>query len=221
MDLVERYFGDLENRDGKIHRPTVIEAPRTSQGRDTVYDGIPLPGLVIGMHIPDLNSRRFIALDLLSGILTSGKSSRLYRGMIYESRIAQSVISHAFELEQPGLFIVRAIAQPGHSPEELETMIWDELARIRRDGVSDGELAKAKHRMESGFVASIGSVQSRADLLNSYHVMSGDAGLINTQLEHIEAVTPEQLRRAAAQWLHESNSTVLNFLPHERGDTAK
>ncbi len=214
--LIEKYFGSITNGDVEIYRPFVHEPPQTTQVRDYVYDSIPLPGLMVGMHIPDMNTPDFIALDMLSYILTSGESSRFYHRFVYESRIAQSILSYAYDLELPGLFLFRLIAQQGKTPEMLETMLWQELDDIRRNGVTAHELQKAKNRIETMFVRAVTSLQSRADLLNSFRVLAGDAGQVNTHLEKLQAVTLEDVQRVAAKYLTEHNATCLYYLPYPK-----
>jgi zinc protease len=216
LGLVERYFGDIEDHDGAIYRPFVHEPTQTTQVRDYVYDSIPLPGLMVGMHIPDMNSKDFIPLDILSNILTSGESSRMYRSFVHEARIAQSVVSYAYDLELPGLFLFRIIAQQGKTPEMLESMLWRELDDVRRNGVTERELEKARNRFEAGYVHSAVSLQSRADMLNSFRVLSRDAELINHHLDTIRAVTRDDIQRVAACYLTELNATCLHYLPYPK-----
>jgi predicted Zn-dependent peptidase len=135
---------------------------------------------------------------------------------VYEARIAQSIVSYAYDLELPGLFLFRMIAQQGTSPEMLETMLWQELDDIRRNGVTEQELQKAKNRIETMFVRAVTSLQSRADLLNSFRVLAGDTGHLNSHLEKIQAVTLEDVQRVAATYLTENNTTCLYYLPYPK-----
>jgi predicted Zn-dependent peptidase len=214
--LIEKYFGDIQNGEQEIFRPFVHEPPQSTQVRDYVYDSIPLPGLLLGMHIPDMNAPDFIPLDMLSYILTSGDSSRFYHRFVYEARIAQSIVSYAYDLELPGLFLFRMIAQQGKTPEMLESMLWQELDDIRRNGVTATELQKAKNRIETMFVRAVTALQSRADLLNSFRVLAGDTGQLNTHLGKIQAVTLEDVQRVAAKYLTETNTTCLYYLPYPK-----
>jgi len=168
------------------------------------------------MQIPDMNAPDFIPLDMLSYILTSGDSSRFYHRFVYEARIAQSILSYAYDLELPGLFLFRMIAQQGKTPQMLETMLWQELDDIRRNGVTAEELQKAKNRIETMFVRAVTSLQSRADLLNSFRVLAGDAAQLNAHLAKIDAVTLEDVQRVAAKYLTEHNATCLYYLPYPK-----
>ena len=211
--LVEAHFGDIPNPSGAMYRPRVQEATQQFQVRDFVYDTIPLPAVITAMHIPSLNSDDFAAIEALSSILSSGESSRLYRRMVYEERAAQAVMTFALGLELPGLLIFRGTAQPGRSAAELEGLFFDECAALLRDGVKEEEIGKAKNRLEASLLREASSVQSRADMLNGYRVLSKDAALINSELQRIRAVRADDVNRAAASYLAEGNATVLHFLP--------
>ena len=213
MRLVERHFADIPNGDGDIFRPGAQEEQRRFQVRDFVYDSIPLPAFITGMIIPPLSSEEFPALEILSSILSSGQSSRLYQRFVYRDRIAQNVFSFALGLELPGLFIIRAGAQQGAGLDAIENGVFEELAAIREHGITDAEFEKAKNRLEASVLRDAASVQSRADMLNSCRVLLRDTGRVNSELPRLRAVTAEQVVQAAQRHLTPDNATVLHYLP--------
>jgi zinc protease len=214
-ELIAFYFGDLKNPGTEMYRPTLIEPAQATPVRDYVFDSIPLPGLILGFHIPDMNSPDYVALNLLSQSLTSGESSRLHRLLIYEHQVAQSVMSYAFDLEMPALFLIRVIAQNGRSLGEVEDLLWSELDAIASNGITEQELEKAKNRQETFFIQELETLQERADLLNSYHVLSGGAANINTEIARIRRVNADDIRRVAAACFQRTNATTLQYLPHQ------
>jgi zinc protease len=216
LKLIESYFGDIPNVEYETFRPFVHEPPQHMQVRNHYYDVIPLPALIMGFHIPDQTSDEFMACEILARVLASGKSSRLYRNMVYEAGIAQSVMTFAYGLELPGLMIFRAVARPGVGQEPLEDAIWREIRDIASHGPTGVEVEKAQNRMTASVVNKLHSMQSRADLLNTYHVQFGQAGRLNGELDAIQRVTAEQVREAAERYLTEANSTVLYYLPYPK-----
>jgi zinc protease len=126
------------------------------------------------------------------------------------------MVSFAYDLEMPGLFLFRIIAQQGKTPDMLESMLWKELDDVRRHGITALELQKAKNRIETMFVRAAASLQSRADLLNSFHVLSGSAEKLNSHRDRIRAVTQEHVQRVAATYLTEHNATCLHYLPYPK-----
>jgi zinc protease len=212
--LVRAYFEDIPDEGPAPWRPIEREPAQTAMRRDVYHDAVPLPSLGMAFHIPDVNHRDFVAYEALAKILSSGDSSRLHRAIVYDARRAQSVMTFAFGLELPGVFLLRATAQPGATTDEIEEIVWREFERVRTGGVTDHELEKAKNRMEASFLHQVTSLQGRADALNSYHVLGGDAMRINDELGQIRAVTADDVQRVAAASLVEHNATVLACLPH-------
>ncbi|MBI5648180.1 MAG: insulinase family protein [Ignavibacteriae bacterium] len=211
--LVERHFADIPSNDGDIYRPWVHEQRQHFQVRDFVYDAVPLPAFLAAMHIPPLAGDEFPALYLLATILTHGASSRLYRRLVHDECIAQTVYSGALGLELPGLFMIRAGAQQGVDLDEIEDAIFDTLAKVREQGVTEAELEKAKNGLEAMTISDLASVQSRADGLNSARILLGDASHVNSDLPRLQAVTADEVQRVANAYLVEENSTVLHYLP--------
>jgi predicted Zn-dependent peptidase len=213
MRLIEEHFGNIPRGGVEMYRPVMHEPVQMVQVRDFVYDAIPAPGLIVGMHIPEISSVDFTALDLLAEILSSGQSSRLYRKLVYEARAALSTYAFTCGYELPGLFVFRSIPQQGRHLDEIERRFWNELSDIREYGVTNDELFKAQNRLVSSYVRNLSSLDARADLLNSFRVIMKDTSMVNSELARIQAVTTEDMQYAARTWLCDSNATVLHYLP--------
>lgn len=214
--LVEKYFGDIPRGKYEIKRPNVVEPPMTQQIRDTVYDNIRLPAVFIGFRIPKDGEREFYALDLLSNILGSGRSSRLYKKLVYEKRIAQNVNVYAIGMEDAGIFKIDAYCSIGHTPEEVEKEIWSELEKIYKELVDEKELQKAKNQKESETITSYQTVLNKADQLAHYYVIHKNTNKINEELGEILSITREEIRQSASKYLIPQNSVVLYYLPKEQ-----
>lgn len=219
--LVRLYFDEIPDLNHSIERPPTGIGEQTQQAREIAYDAVPLPAIVISMPIPDMNHPDSIPLELLSLVLSSGDSSRLYQRLVYRDRVAKGVITFAFALELTGLFVFRSTAQKEKAPEEIEERFWEEIRAVREHGITPAELEKAKNQIEASFLRDISTVHSRADLLNMYHVLYRDIERIIHELALIRSVTIEDVHRVAKNYLHERTSTVLYCLPEsgERSDT--
>ncbi len=213
LRLTELHFGDIPRGKDAIGRPSAKEAPQSLQVRDFIYDKIPLPALAAGFHIPSLDEEDFTAVELIAAVLSSGDSSRLHQRIVYRERAAQAVSAYALGLELPGILVFRATAQPQRSSEEAERMLFEELEAFCDKGVTDMELGKARNMLEASFVRELSGIQSRADMLNAYRTLSGDASLVNSEIDRIRAVTPSDILRVARERLTPRNSTVLHALP--------
>lgn len=212
--LVDKYFGDIPSGTQPVYRPQVVEPVRQHEVRDTVYDNIQLPMVIQAYHIPAQGTADFYALEMLGALLSQGQSSRLYRKLVTEEQTALQVQSVPLGLEDPGLNIVLALPNMGIDPKVLENGINAELEKVRNDLISEQELQKLKNQFESRLVNSNTTIASRATNLANYYTLFKDADRINTELERYHAVTREDIRRVAREYLRENNRVVLYYLPH-------
>ncbi len=210
--LVEKYFGGIAKGDA-APRVNLVEPPRARQIRETVEDNIPLPGVFIAFNACAEKDPDSYAVDLLTDVLGSGESSRLYRTLVYERKIASQVAAYFDTREQPGLVVVYAIAAPGVAPDTLEAGIMREIARLREEKIGERELLKVKNRTEAGFYRSLQTVQNKADRLAHYASFYGNPGLINTVVEKYLAVTADDIRAAAQRYCDPEKSVVLDYVP--------
>ncbi|MFO7998369.1 MAG: pitrilysin family protein [Bacteroidales bacterium] len=212
--LVDKYFGDIPSGTRPVYRPQIVEPVRQHEVRDTVYDNIQLPMVIQAYHIPAQGTADFYALEMLGALLSQGQSSRLYRKLVTEEQTAMQVQSVPLGLEDPGLNIVLALPNMGIDPKVLENGINAELEKVRNELISEQELQKLKNQFESRLVNSNTTIASRATNLANYYTLFKDAGRINTELERYHAVTREDIRRVAREYLRENNRVVLYYLPH-------
>lgn len=213
LALVHKYFNEIPRSGNPIPRPDVVEPPKTAEVRDTIYDNIQLPAVIMAYHMPAQGTPDYYALDMLSILLSGGGSSRLNRSLVDEQEKAVYVGAFPLSLEDPGLYIAYAIANRGNGPAELETAIDAEIERVRQELVSDREFEKIRNQIESDFVTGNATLEGIAGNLATYHVLFGDADLINTELERYLAVTREDMMRVAQKYLRKDNRAVLHYLP--------
>ena len=219
--LVERYFGDLPPGPpiNRIHR---MDSELNGMASLVLRDRVQLPRLYLVWPTAPAFDEEQPALEVLSAILGDGKSSRLYRSLVYERQIARDVSVYHYGQEIAGEFFVQVTANAGQSLEEIEAIVRDELESIRQSGPTEHEIQRAKNRIESQHVRQlerVGGFGGRADQLNYYNTYTGDPSGVNTDLERYLAVTTEDVRRAATAALGE-NMVRLTVLPEEQLSTA-
>ena len=211
---IEKYFGDIPTGTGEFRRPAKdAEPPRTAELRDTVYDNVQIPAIIQAYMIPAQGTPDFYAVEMLGSLLSQGQSSRLYRRLVDDEQKALQVASFPFGLEHPGVNLTFALANMGVELHDIEAVINEEMERVRTELISEEELQKLKNQRESQFVNSNTTIATRARNLASYHLLYGDANLINTELERYMNVTPEDILRVANEYFREDNRVVLFWLP--------
>ena len=197
--LVEKYFGDIPPGP-HVERALRMDSSLSGALDITSYDRVQLPRLYMTWPTVPAFSDDQPALDILAAILGDGRSSRLYRSLVYEQRSAREVQVYHHDQEISGEFIVQATANPEHSLDELESELLRQLEDIRSGNVTERELERARNRIQASHVFQLersGGFGGRADQLNYYNTYTGDAEFINRDLDRYMAVTVEDVRRAA------------------------
>jgi zinc protease len=221
FELAQKYFGDLEPGP---EVPTVDPAPVSLAGetRLLLEDRVELPRLYLAWHSPALFAPDDAEMDLVAEVLAGGKTSRLYRSLVYEQRVATEVAAAQGSRELGSFFQIVATAAPGRTLTEVEQSIADELARVRDEGPSAGELERCLAQAEAHFLhrlQTVGGFGGKSDQLNAYNVYLGTPGYFDEDLARYRGAKPDDLRRAAATWLRPAR-VVLSVVPRGRKDLA-
>ena len=184
--LVDKYFGPIPKGPDPervaVAGAPVTAAPLTAEKRIEVEAGVELPRVVVTWPSPAFFAPGDADLDLLSRVLTGGKTSRLYKRLVYDMQIAESVMANQESAQLGSAFKVIATAKPGHTPEELLAAIDAELAKVRAASPSDAELARARATFLSREAFSLERVGTRADVISTYVHYLGDPGYLPKDL---------------------------------------
>ncbi len=171
------------------------------------------PRVDIVYKIPPGNTADWYALAMLGQVLSSGVSSRLYQKLVKEKELALSVSAGPDERRGPSLFWFTIIARLGTDLAALETLLYEEIARLQNEPVADSELDKVRMQLKRQRAQQLYSSRSRANTLGHYAVYYNDPQLINSVWRKYEQVTQADLLRAARAYFSESNRTVVTTLP--------
>ena len=211
--LIAKYFKDIPKGGKEIPRPKIVEPVQKAEVRDVVLDNIQLPAVVQAYHMPAQGTDESYALDMLSTLLSGGQSSRLYKALVDEQKKAYTVQSFPFSSEDPGLYLVFALANVGVNVDDLEKAMDTEVDKLKTELISDKEFQKVRNQVESQFVQQNSSMVGVAEQLANYYVYFGDANLINTEIDRYMKVTKEDLQKVAKKYLNKENRVVLHYLP--------
>jgi zinc protease len=211
---IERYFGAIPPAPGSVPRVTLVEPPQTAE-RPITYRAanVPLPAIDYAYHIPAAQSPDAAALDVAETILGAGKSSRLYRSLVYDRQLATSAYARADLREHPGLFEFSAILGRGSSVAETRAALDVEIERLCVDPVTEHELERAKTQIASSFVRGRQTYNGIALSLVRAAVERGDPAAVNTDLPRYLGVSAADVQRVAATYLQPTNRTVVEYLP--------
>lgn len=211
--LAEKYFTDIPAKKGDIYRPMMIEDIKNTEVRDTIYDNIQLPAVFQAYHIPAMGSNDYYAVEMLSQLLATGQSSRLYKSLVDEQQLAIEVAAIPLPFEDPGLAIILALPNMGLDCATLEAAMQKEIEKAQNELVPDKEFQKLKNQVENQIVTENSTIANRAKSLAENYTYFKDANRINTDLSKYMAVTPEDLKRVANDYFRKDNRVVLYYLP--------
>jgi zinc protease len=213
MPVVRRHFGVAPAKPVTFD-PVTPEPAQRGERRFVLKKEAQLPVVFMGYHAPTYAGEDADALDVLAAILSSGKSSRLYQSLVYEQRLALSADGGYDALSiDPDLFYFYGMAQPGHTPEELEAAFDREIKRLQDELVGDRELQKVKNSITAGYIFGQDSNFFRAMQIGRAVNVGAGADYPDQYVKRIQAVTKEQVRQAARRYLIADQRTVGYLLP--------
>jgi zinc protease len=212
LEKIRQHFGAIPR--GADPPPVqAVEPKQNGERRVTVRKEARLPLVFVGYQVPNHASKDAPALELLSTILSEGRSSRLYRRLVYEQEIALNAGGdYSYFSADPNLFWFFATGQPGQTPEALERALMGEVERLKREPVSEVELERAKNQVEASFVFRQDSVYSRVSLLARFELIGGWR-LEKAFVPAIRAVTAQDLQRVARTYFPDERRNVGVLLP--------
>ena len=215
--LVERYFGpiprgpELPPLPGK---PVLEPFAVGREVRDVVEGDFALARVYLAYRVPPFGTEEFYAADVLTEVLSAGKSSRMYRDLVRDRRIARSASAFCLPIVTGAAsLMVRGVSPPGGDPAALEAAITEQLDAIAKEGPSAAELERALSGLEARNTLEMQRVAERADRLSMLTTLFDQPERINTELDRYRAVSSEHVRALAERYLHADNRIVLTYVP--------
>jgi zinc protease len=207
---VEQYFGDIPATP-PIAKQDVWIAKRTGSHREIMQDRVPQARIYKQWNIPQFGSADGDYLDLVTDVLAAGKTSRLYKRLVYDEQTATDVVAYVDLREIGGQLVIRATAKPGGDLARVERAIDEELGKFIRTGPTPGELRRVKTQSRANFIRGIeriGGFGGKSDVLAINEVYAGNADHYQVTRQRIATATAADLRSAAARWLSDGDFVV-------------
>ncbi len=213
--MVEKWFGDVKPG-AEVEPMTVPGVALTGVQRKTITDKVQLPRLYLAWLTPPHLGPGDAALDLVADILAGGKNSRLYKRLVYDLQIAQSVEAGQNSQALSSYFLIEVTPRPGHTIEEVHKVIDEEIARLQREMPSAHEVERSFNQIEASFynrMERVGGFGGKADQLNAYYTNTGDPDWFNEDLGRYRALSPSDIRAAAERFLRPDRHVELTVVP--------
>ncbi len=211
---IKKYFGKIPSQEPPQPVRTV-EPPQ--KGERVVYlkRQAQLPMLFAGYHIPEMINDDIYALQVLQKIMSDGRSSRLYKKLVYEEQIALYAGGGILDTEDPGLFFLYLGMNPGYDIDTGKGMLFSEVDRFASEEVTDRELQKARNQLEADFIFGMQTNMRKGLQLGDYQVRGGDYRLLFEAADKYQAVTKDDIIRVAKEYLNPDNRTTVILVPEK------
>jgi zinc protease len=222
LGLVERYFGSIPRGPEPPPLPGRTELPHRLESpvERLVESEVALPRVYEAFRIPPYGQDEFYTADVLSHLLTTGKSSRLYSSLVRDQRLAQSVVSFAFPIVTgAAILVVWATANPGVEAASVQSALWTELERAA-GGIDPAEIRRVVTGIESRHLISMQKVGDRADQISMFTTLFDDPDRINTELDMYERVGAASVAEFARSSLTPDHAATLTYLPRRSREAA-
>jgi zinc protease len=211
----EAWFGEIEPGPPiPPIAPIARNLPPLGGGRrEVMEDDVRLPRVYIAFRGPAYGQRAWYAGDFLAGVLSGGKSSILYRDLVYERQIAQDVGAWISPYEEVSTFMIVSTARPGVDAATLEEAILEHVARAAAEPPSAVDFERSRHRMLTEFYSGLQKLDNRADLFSQFTTYFDDPGGVAREADRYLEIEPRELAEYAAAWWNEDQRVVLSVVP--------
>lgn len=211
--MVEEYFGPIP-RGEEIERVSIKEDPIEEELKAEAFDSnIQIPAIITAYRTPSFRSRESRVLDMISTYLSNGPSSKLYKRLVDEKKMALQSGAINIAQEDYGMYVIFGLPQGEFKLTDLITEMDDEIVKIQNNLISERDYQKLLNKFENGFVSSNASVEGIANSLARYYMLYGDTNLINNEIEIYRSITREEIREVANKYLNTNQRLVLEYLP--------
>ncbi len=208
IDIIKKYFGAIPHQELPLSHITKEPEQKGEKRTELIYDAS--PRIIIGYHKPTLPSFDDYVFDVIDSILSRGRTSRLFKKLVEEKGIAESVntTNGITGARFPNLFAIFATPRHPHTNKEVENAIYEELEKLKSEPVTRREIEKIKNRLKTDLIKGLNSNSGLASKLSYFEAVTGDFRYITDHINVIEKITPEDIMKTAKKYFNQNNRTV-------------
>jgi zinc protease len=211
--MIEDYFGPIP-RGEHIVRNFPKEDPITAPIRAKAYDSnIQIPAIMAAYRTPSFKERDAYVLSMISTYLSDGKTSKLYKKIVDDKKMALQVGALDFSQEDYGTYILYGLPLGDVALDDLIVEMDEEIAKLQGELISERDYQKIQNKFENNFVNSNSSIEGIANSLARYHMLYGDVNLINNEIDIYRSITREEIKTVANKYLNPNQRLILEYLP--------
>jgi predicted Zn-dependent peptidase len=169
--------------------------------------------VVTAYRIPSMKTRDARVLDMISTYLSNGKSSKLYKKIVDDKKMALQIGAFNYAQEDYGQYILYGMPQGEFTSNDLVKEIDEEIVKLQTDLISEKDFQKLQNINESNYVDNNASIEGVAENLATYYLLYGDVNLINTDIDILRSITREEMRTIAKKYLNSNQRLILDYVP--------
>ena len=212
-EWIQKYFGSIP-KGAPITRQTFVEDPITTTINAEFEDAnIQIPMLAVAYRTPSMKTRDARVLDMISTILSGGKSSRMYKKIVDDKKMALEIGAFSYSQEDYGTYIIYGLPQTPFNSKDILKEVDDEIVKLQTELISKKEIEKLQNQYENRFVNALASIDGIADNLATYYLLYDDVNLINTENSMYQSITAEEIREVAKKYLNPNQRVILDYIP--------
>ena len=210
---IQKYFGEIK-KGAPIERKTYNEDPITTTKTARFEDSnIQKPMFVLAYRTPSMKTREARVLDMISTLLSEGKSSRLYKKIVDDKKMALQIGAFNYSQEDYGTYILYGLPQGAFTGTDLTKEVDDEIVKLQTELISDTDLQKLKNIYENNYVNENATIEGIAGNLATFYMLYKDVNLINTEIEIYRSITKEEIKDVANKYLNPNQRLILDYVP--------
>jgi zinc protease len=212
-DWIQKYFGPIK-KGTPITRASYIEKPITETIKASYEDNnIQKEMVVASYRTPSMKTREARVLDMISTYLSDGKSSKLYKKIVDDKKMALQIGAFNYSQEDYGMYILYGMPQGENKSEDLIREIDAEIVKLQTELISETDYQKLRNKNDNNYVNGNASIEGIAGNLASFYLLYGDVNLINTEIEMYRSITREEIRTVAKKYLNPNQRLILDYIP--------